>query len=94
MFGIDLVALGGIALGKLAYVAKKQVVDKDKGADESQATFVLNWLLKSPISALVSLVLAYGTIMVMPASNDTVQTLMQAVMAGIAGDSVANQKGK
>jgi hypothetical protein len=91
---IDLVSLGGIALGKLAYIAKKQVVDGDKKEDEGQLQFVTAWLFKQPISVIISVILAYGAVQVMPGSESIMAMLVQGVTAGIAGDSVANQKGK
>ena len=91
---IDLVSLGGIALGKLAYIAKKQIVDKDKEEVESQLTFVIRWLFKQPISVVISIVLAYGAVSVMPGSEDVMSMLVQGVTAGVAGDSIGNQKGR
>jgi hypothetical protein len=88
-----LVDLGGVVVGKIGYMVKKRALDNDKGDDESELDFVVNWVVKSPVTTLISLILALGALQVLPSSEDVVKSFTQAMVAAMASDSVANQKG-
>ena len=90
---MDWVSVVGVVIGKIGYVVKKRTLDKDKNDDETELQFLANWFVKSPVSTALSLIMALGVLHVLPQTEDTVQSLVQAISAAMASDSLANQKG-
>lgn len=91
---IDLAVLGGTLIGKVGYAVKKRVIDQDKDQDESEFQSIARWFVKKPVTTLISLLIAYvGALNVGIGSegSEPINTVLQSVMAGLAGDTVANK---
>ncbi|OHE69804.1 MAG: hypothetical protein A2Z99_08170 [Treponema sp. GWB1_62_6] len=93
MIDMDLIVVAGAICGQIVHVIKKRTEDgKEDGA--SEWSVFRRWVLARPVNTIAAALVGCGASLGLATTTDPLLAFLQALVTGIAANSVVNRPGE
>ena len=90
---MNLIVVAGAIVGQIVHVIKKRTED-GKGDGQSEWSVFRRWVVARPINTIAAALVGCGASLGLTTTTDPLLAFLQAVVTGIAANSVVNRPGE